>query len=307
MANKFKTLEHNGVLFPDEYIPQGYKLQGVELPALAEEMLYFFASKIEDEAIMNDIVYLTNFETDMKRELPANLKRLEFPADFMTLLKSMKANIEVRKVEKAAERKANKEKLEEEKKARDAIYQWAMLDGEKIKLGAYKIEPPGIYPGRGNSPIRGHWKYRVRPEDITINWVSNKPEPQAPAGHSWGKVEKNTNAFQIAFYKVDVGHIFECPKKVQFAADSKVKIGADQKKFEKAKNLAKNWDKMEKHIAKGLKSKDEKTRQAALVSWLIANTAIRVGTEIKDKQFDSGIVGASTLLVKNVKLGEVNE
>ena len=60
---------------------------------------------------------------------------------------------------------------------------------------------------------------------------------------------------------------------------------------------------MEAHIEKGLKSKDKKTQEAALVSWLIKETSIRIGSyDTKGTDFENGVVGASTLKVGNIIL-----
>ncbi len=37
------------------------------------------------------------------------------------------------------------------------------------KIGNYRIEPPGLFRGRGEHPKQGLLKTRVRPEDIVIN------------------------------------------------------------------------------------------------------------------------------------------
>lgn len=82
---------------------------------------------------------------------------------------------------------------------------------------------------------------------------------------------------------------------------SDVKKNADQKKYEKALKLIKNWDTVEKYIFNGLKSSNKKTREAAAIAWLIQNTAIRVGNE--RGEFESQeVVGASTLKIKNIEL-----
>ena len=74
-----------------------------------------------------------------------------------------------KKLKTKEDRKAEKE----EREARKAIYGFAELDGEKTPLGNYMIEPPGLFMGRGEAPLKGSWKSRIYPENITINHSLN--------------------------------------------------------------------------------------------------------------------------------------
>ena len=46
---------------------------------------------------------------------------------------------------------------------------YCMMDGHKEKMGNFKIEPPGLFRGRGDHPKQGCLKRRVQAEDIIIN------------------------------------------------------------------------------------------------------------------------------------------
>ena len=48
-------------------------------------------------------------------------------------------------------------------------YGTCMMDGHKQKVGNFRIEPPGLFRGRGDHPKQGKLKRRLQPEDITIN------------------------------------------------------------------------------------------------------------------------------------------
>ena len=58
--SKFKTLIHNGVVFPPEYEPKGYTLNGEKIPNTgydsAEEMLWHYSSKLDTDytTILNE-------------------------------------------------------------------------------------------------------------------------------------------------------------------------------------------------------------------------------------------------------------
>jgi len=48
-------------------------------------------------------------------------------------------------------------------------YGFCIIDGHKQKIGNFKIEPPGLFRGRGDHPKQGMLKKRTRPEDVTLN------------------------------------------------------------------------------------------------------------------------------------------
>ena len=43
------------------------------------------------------------------------------------------------------------------------------MDGHKQKVGNFRIEPPGLFRGRGDHPKQGKLKKRVHAKDIIIN------------------------------------------------------------------------------------------------------------------------------------------
>ena len=38
-----------------------------------------------------------------------------------------------------------------------------------VQLGNFRVEPPGLFRGRGDHPRMGKLKARIYPQDITIN------------------------------------------------------------------------------------------------------------------------------------------
>jgi len=310
MADKFKTLEYtfDETNFPAKYESKGtFILAGEQIPNKgddsAEEMLWFYAASMHRDGV--DDNFNANFFMDLKPRLTPNQQKLSFPKDFQKVIDEMFNMNEAKKELKKARSKLERDEEKKIKEQKKEIYGFAIVDGKKQPLGSYMIEPPGILFSRGAPKIHGHWKYRVQPEDVIINWCSDKPAPKAPAGHHWKEVVANRKAFQIVKYEVDTGHIVTGPKKILFAAKADNKKAADKKKFEKALKLIKNWDKMEAHIEKGLKSKDKKTQEAALVAWLIKETSIRIGSyDTEGTDFENRVVGASTLKVENILLSK---
>jgi DNA topoisomerase-1 len=57
---------------------------------------------------------------------------------------------------------------------------WALVDGVKEKVGNFRVEPPGLFRGRGDHPKMGKLKTRIMPEDIVINIGKDAPIPECP-------------------------------------------------------------------------------------------------------------------------------
>lgn len=146
----------------------------------------------------------------------------------------------------------SKEEKQKEKEEKDKIvekYGWAIVDGHKQKLANFKIEPPGLFLGRGNHPKTGTLKKRIQPEDVTINIGKDAPVPPCPIpGHKWGDVIHNDEVAWLATWKDEVNnHV----KYVWLAASSRIKGESDMRKFETARKLKDKIDAIRKRYNEG--------------------------------------------------------
>ena len=301
MKEKWKTLKHNGILFPKPYEYRQYKVivSGKEciLPEKAEEMAYNWAAKLETPYV-DDKVFQKNFWEDFKEELPQELKKTKFPIDWD--LWPIHKDIQKRKEEKKAVPKAARDKEKEERDKLKAIYGKAILNGIEVELGNYIVEPAGIFMGRGEHPKRGRWKVQAQPEDITINISKNESPPSPPAGHSWKAIVENKGAYYAAMW---IESLTGVQKKILFAANSFVKQNSDKKKFEHAITLANNFDKVTAFIWKNLESDNKSTREIATVCELIRILSIRVGDE-RDLDEQADTRGATSLCAEDIKIND---
>jgi DNA topoisomerase-1 len=71
--------------------------------------------------------------------------------------------------ERKAMSKEEKKKIKEEAAEIKKEYGFCIWDGHKQPIGNYKIEPPGLFRGRGEHPKMGMVKKRIMPEDVIIN------------------------------------------------------------------------------------------------------------------------------------------
>ncbi|XP_023209714.1 DNA topoisomerase 1-like [Centruroides sculpturatus] len=170
---KWKTLQHNGPVFapPYEPIPKNVKFyyngNPVELSSEAEEVAGFYARMLDHDYTTKDIFNKNFFKdwrkvmTPQEREFITDLKK----CNFSELNEYYKQKSEERKNMTKEEKNEIKKQNEELQKT----YGFCIIDGHKQKIGNFKIEPPGLFRGRGEHPKMGMLKRRVRPEDIIIN------------------------------------------------------------------------------------------------------------------------------------------
>ena len=88
------------------------------------------------------------------------------------------------------------------------IYGFCMIDGHKEKIGNFRIEPPGLFRGRGDHPKMGTLKKRVMPEDVIINCSKGAQVPPPPKGHKWKEVRHdNTVSYYTSSIQFQI-HVF---------------------------------------------------------------------------------------------------
>ncbi|KAJ3038715.1 DNA topoisomerase 1 [Rhizophlyctis rosea] len=298
----WKTLEHNGVLFPPPYVPHGVKMKydgkPVDLSPEAEEVATFFADVIGTQHAENS-VFCANFFEDFlgvlkKSKKPTPIKVFE-KCDFdpivqhVTRLKEEKKNRS--KEEKEADKKAKQEL--------DAIYGWAKLNGKKEKVGNYRIEPPGLFRGRGKHPKTGHLKLRVQPEQITINIGEEAKVPEPPEGHKWKGVVHDHSVTWLATWKENINGSV---KYVFLAANSTLKASSDLAKFNKSRILTRKVHKIRTDYTAMLKDKENGKRQMATAIYLIDHLALRAGHEKGEDEADT--VGCCSLRLEHIALTE---
>ena len=294
---KWKTLQHNGILFPPPFESQGIKIkikgEKVDLDLLQEEMIYQWAKK-KDTPYVQDKVFQKNFVADFAKTLPSKFKNIsysdiDFSAAYKLVDQEKDAKEKMTKEQKkslAAKRKKLREELKEK-------YGKAIMDGKEVEVANYMAEPPGIFIGRGEHPLRGKWKPRVTPKDVILNLGK---EAKVPKG-DWGQIIHNRDFMWLASW-MDV--LTQKRKYVWLADTAGLKQERDQAKYDKAVKLSFEIDKVKEKIVKNMKSKDPKMRRIATACYLIYRTAMRVGDEKDPDEADT--VGATTLRKEHIKL-----
>lgn len=298
-GQKWTTLEHSGVIFPPAYKPHGVKMlyngKPVDLSPDEEEVATMFAV-MKDTDYASKPKFLANFWSDWKQILGKKhvIQKFEL-CDFTPIYEWHLSEKEKKKQMTTEEKK----QLKEEKLKQEEKYMWAVVDGVKEKVGNFRVEPPGLFRGRGEHPKMGKLKKRINPEDITINIGKNASVPECPIpGHRWKEVRHDNTVTWLAFWNDPIN-----PKEFKYvflAASSALKGQSDKEKYEKARLLKDYIDNIRDTYTKHFKSQDRTKRQIAVATYLIDRLALRAGNEKDDDEADT--VGCCTLKVENVKL-----
>jgi DNA topoisomerase-1 len=332
--NKWESLIHNGVIFPPAYEPLPshvkvlYEGKPVTLSPEAEECCVWYAQKVgtphTEKTKFNE-----NFFREFKKVLGSGHVIQKFAGiDFMPVRRYLDEQKEIRKeLMKTSE---SKKAVKAEKDRLDGIYGYALVDGMLQKVANYRVEPPGLFLGRGDHPKTGMFKvcnshshphrsnfvslillscvcfspqHRIRPEDVTINIAKGEKAPPAPPGHRWKGLIHNKKVTWLAFWKDNINDHF---KYVFLHASSLFKGQSDWEKYEKARELKKHIGKIRADYTRDLESQSTSAAQRATAMYLIDQFALRVGNE-KDTSEEADTVGCCSLRLEHVNLTVENE
>lgn len=311
---KWKTLEHNGVLFPPPYapLPADVKMKYDGIPITlepeVEEIACFFGEMLDATHYVENPTFRKNFFEDFQKTIKrtsgarnpqGRVLQIETLAkcDFSSIFEYFQMRKAQRKAEPLAQRK-------EQKAARDALeepFRLCIWDGQPQKVGNFRIEPPGLFRGRGDHPRNGKVKTRVSPEQVTLNLSKNANVPLPPVEHQWKDIKHDQEATWLAMWKENVNGNY---KYVMLAANSNVRGQSDYKKFETSRRLKQHIDRIRHDYQQGLRHELMKIRQLATAMYLIDKLALRAGNEKGEGEADT--VGCCSLKYENVTLKPPN-
>lgn len=307
---KWSTLEHRGVAFPPEYQSRGIGIvirgERFILNHDQEELIYAWAKK-KNTHYIQDPIFQSNFLNDLRALLPEKFQSIGFikDIDFSEAFRLVDHENAVKEAEiqriknlpKDEKRKISLQKKEERERLK-AIYGKAIVDGVEVEIANWLVEPPGLFMGRGQHPLRGKWKPRVRAQDVILNLGENAPVPEG----AWKDIVHDHSSTWLATWIEKI----TAKRKYVWLHDSAVlRQSNDKEKYDKAKNLEKYIGKVQKQIIRiMLNSNNINQKKVATVCYLIFKLAMRVGDEKDPDEADT--VGASTLRVEHIKFPEKN-
>ena len=249
---KWESLIHNGVLFPNNYqqhnIPLIYNKKKIKLNIEAEEYATYYAKYLDTDYIKNS-KFNNNFWKDWKKLINKDLNIIEFNKCDFSLIKEF---IDKEKEKRSTISKEEKEQIKEQRLKYEKKYTIAMIDNKKQQVGNYRIEPPGIFLGRGCHPKTGMIKKRILPKDITINISldTKNPEINLEGKYKWGKVIHDNTVYWLASWKDEITG----KNKYVFPGEqSDFKTKSDISKFDLAKELKSKINEIKKKNNENLK------------------------------------------------------
>ncbi|KAL5367650.1 eukaryotic DNA topoisomerase I [Cryptosporidium parvum] len=303
---QWEYLEHQGVMFAPPYkvhnVPLEYNGERIQLPPEAEEIASYW-SVMKDTEWAQKEKFSNNVRKAFMNSIPVGDKlhnNLEWEKCNFDIIKQYFED------EKEAKKNLSKEEKELQKKCRgdqESPFVYALVDWIKEKVGNFRIEPPGLFKGRGEHPKSGMLKRRIFPEDVTLNIAEDAPVPKVPnsmKGHAWKDIFHDNTVTWLAYYRDSINNQF---KYIFLSASSGFKGMSDYNKYEKARKLKDHIDAIRDDYRKKMTSGDITQRQLGTATYLIDFLALRVGGE-KDTDEEADTVGCCSLRVEHITFNQ---
>ncbi len=291
-----KQLIHNGVVVPEPPPPVGLVLrvrgEPVALTPPQEEMALAWARK-QGTPYVEDPVFVRNFMADFSRALGLDETLAVEEVDFGPALRLVEAERQARERLTPEERKALAAERKAQREALRERYGHAIVNGERVELANYLVEPSGIFMGRGQHPLRGRWKEGPRQPEITLNLSPDAPPPPG----EWAEIVWEPESLWVARWEDRLSGKL---KYIWLSDTAAIKQEREAQKFDKAHALHAQLEAVRAQIERDLSHPDPRRRKIATVCYLIDALCLRVGDEKDPDEADT--VGATTLRPEHVTL-----
>lgn len=302
---KWHTLQHNGIAFPPDYRARGISIgicgEKYALTAVQEELVYAWAKK-KDTHYVSDPLFESNFLIDLRSLLPSRFESIRkiSEIDLTNAYDLVDEENKLKELEKERiknlprEERKNISRLKRAERERlKLIYGQAIVDGVTVDIANWLVEPPGLFMGRGQHPMRGRWKPRVQTQDVVLNLGENAEVPEG----NWKAIVSDHSSTWLATW---IEKLTGKRKYMWLHDSSALRQNNDMEKYDKANLLDRHIDEVNKEIAtRMIESNDLKQKKIATVCYLISKLAMRVGDEKDPDEADT--VGASTLRVEHIR------
>lgn len=278
----WNTLKHNGPFLYDDYVYKNMLLQlknntSIQINEEEEQFIFLYIKYINSK--YDDELFKTNFWNSWNKIQNRNI-------DYYN-------NVNLSNFVKYLDSLQDKK----EKTNIDEKFKYAIVDNKKVELINYIVEPPGIFLGRGNHPLKGTIKRKINYEDIVINiseeFVSSIQKQK------WKLIVHDKTKYWLSAWQHPV------TKKIIYTYPSKKSINRmekDKEKFNNAKLLDKYINKIRKNYFAYIYDKNDiQKNQIGIIVYLIDLLSIRVGSRDKKNTF-----GISTLKKKHIDFHSKN-
>lgn len=172
-----------------------------------------------------------------------------------------------------------------------SLYSWCIADGgKKEPVTNWRMEPPVVFIGRGEHPLRGCLRRRIQPEDVIINIDEKSPIPKLPPNRSWQMVIHNRQCNWLWSW---VDPLLGKYKYVYTSAVSNMHAEREKRKFEICDELENHVNKIRKFYTSSMEKGEY--LELSCILYLIDRLGLRIGNENNQT-----VDGATTLKVKNI-------
>ncbi len=289
-------LVHNGIIVPDPPSPRGLvvRVRGEmrRLTPKEEEMVMAFASK-KDTDYVQDAVFVTNYMRDLSAEMGISPPLAHDELDWDPAHRIVDAERRARENLSPEERKAAARSRKLDRDALKARYGFAIVDGRRVELGNYMVEPSGIFMGRGQHPLRGRWKEGATQADVTLNLSNDAPR----VAGNWQAIVWQPESLWVARWK---DKLADRLKYIWLSDTAPAKQEREEGKFDKALRLDAELERVRASISADLQHERPERRRIATACYLIDALCLRVGDEKDPDEADT--VGATTLRPEHIEV-----
>ena len=299
----WKIFRHNGPFFPEEYKPHKIPIiinnKETILDPEIEEKITAYVKYLNTDYI-NNPRFTKNFFKEVKNYFNITLEEFN-NIDFSLIQNHLNKEKEIR----LARTKEQKQIIKDKQTEIEKPYSILQLDGAEQKIGNFKIEPPGIFLGRGSHPKIGQWKKRVLPKDVILNLDKDAPipNPHLYPDHKWNKIVHQTDSIWLTTWKDEITgknkYIFP-------SVESTFKSDSDKEKFDLARKLKTKIKSIREQYTLDLTNNDITKKQLATALYFIDELALRVGGK-KDVKEQADTVGVTSLRVEHIDLLDNNQ
>ena len=136
----------------------------------------------------------------------------------------------------------------------------------------FRTEPPSLFLGKGEHPRQGMIKRRILPEDVIINCSEDSTHPTPPEGHVWKNVQHDNSVTWLASW---TENIQDPIKYTMLNQSSSLKERKDWQKYEQARKLKDEIERIREDYLADMKSKEMRVRQIAVALYFIDKLALR--------------------------------
>ncbi len=291
---KIQTLEHKGVLVNEiPHLELSIEIDGkpLKLTPKQEQMAIAWVKKLST-VYVEDPIFCKNFFEDFSEEL-GQPGLTDENIDFSEVITHIEAERAAREAMTKEEKKAAREDRKAIREDLKKEYGTALLDGVEVEISNYIAEPSSIFMGRGEHPMRGKWKEGPEKSDIILNHSSKDQLNES----DWKVIVWEPECLWIAKWE---DKLSGKTKYVWLSDNTPIKQDREIEKYEKARLVGDNLEKIRSKTMNAIRSEDKAKRKIATACYLIDYLTMRVGDEKDEDEADT--VGATTLRPEHITI-----